>query len=342
MLLKDCRLNILDAMLDLIWSQWTTLGVSGSAPVTENWILDPEALVLFTCNIGRYEPRIFDSMLEWLSVNQRFLNIQRLKNINKREGFSGGNLLAAIAHLLMKPTSRTKWERLGDNLFKPSDSREPLFYLKDGSPHPHLGKPDGAFEAIGLVRSEFKSRQAIVQFRPDYPANLILKLRALFGLNSRCEIIAYLHLHTEGNPTEIASTAGYSSKTIYNAISEMYQSGTLHRRVKGKETLYSLKTQAWEQLLADGSQSAHWMNWPKAFRALEIIWAALDNPWLENEPAQTGENDLRLALNKVLPELQEIAPRISHHLQPSIELSMMDFKNICLAIHDLVEHCITG
>jgi len=68
-----------------------------------NKALDPEALVLFTCTIGRYEPRIFDSMLEWLSFNQRLLNIQRLNTINQRGNFEGKQLLAAIAHLLMKP-----------------------------------------------------------------------------------------------------------------------------------------------------------------------------------------------------------------------------------------------
>jgi DNA-binding transcriptional ArsR family regulator len=342
MSLKDCRLRLLNRMLDLVWSQWTTLGISGNARLVEKWVLDPEALVLFTCTIGRYEPRIFDSMLEWLSFNQRLLNIQRLKTINRRGNFEGKQLLAAIAHLLMKPASRSKWERLSEKIFIDSTKSEQLFKLKDGSPHPRLGDTDDAFVKAGYIRQKFRQRKAVVQFNPDLSANLILKLRALFGLNSRCEIISYLLTHKEANPSEIAAVTGYSSKTIYNAISDMYMSGKLNKRVSGKESLYSLGDNSWEAFLCSAGRTAEWMDWPKAFRALEIIWMALDNPRLENEPINTIDSELRLAIHKILPQLQQTAPSISARLQRSIKLSELVFEELCRLLCDLIGFYETG
>ncbi|MBN2609675.1 MAG: hypothetical protein JXA64_11220, partial [Candidatus Fermentibacteraceae bacterium] len=212
MSLIDCRLEILDKLLDLAWSQWTTMGVSGNSPAVGNRVLDPEALVLFTCETGRYDPRIFDSMLEWLEVNQRFVNVQRLRTLSGREGLSGGNLLAAMAHLFMKTSNRSKWERMSGSPRGDRDYREPLFLLKDGRPHPQPVRSDDAFGQAGYLRGSYVKRGAAGRFSAECPANLILKLRALFGVGSRCEIIAWLLTHDEGNPTEIAALTGYSSK----------------------------------------------------------------------------------------------------------------------------------
>ncbi|OPL19156.1 MAG: hypothetical protein AVO35_11940 [Candidatus Aegiribacteria sp. MLS_C] len=342
MSLKDCRLRLLNRMLDLVWSQWTTLGISGNARPVEKWVLDPEALVLFTCTVGRYEPRIFDSMLEWLSFNQRLLNIQRLKTINRRGDFKGKQLLAAIAHLLMKPASRSKWERLSEEIFSDSARSEQLFKLKDGSPQPQLGDSDDAFEKAGYIRRKFRRREAVVQFNPDLSANLILKLRALLGLNSRCELITYLLTHKEANPTEIASVTGYSSKTIYNAISDMYMSGKLIKRVSGKESLYSFGDDSWEKFLCPAGRTADWMDWPKALRALESIWMALNNPSLENEPISTIHGELRLTIHKVLPQLQQTAPLQSARLKRAIQLPGLEFEELCGLLCDLVEFYETG
>lgn len=318
------------------------MGISGNAPLVEKWVLDPEALVLFTCTIGRYEARIFDSMLEWLSVNQRFLNIQRLKTINRRGNFAGKQVLAAIAHLLMKPASRSKWEGLSEKIFNLSSKSELFFRFKDGSPHPRYRDSDDAFRKAGYIRQEFRKRNVLAQFKPDISGNLILKLRALFGLNSRCEVISYLLTHKEANPTRIASVTGYSSKTIYNVISEMYMSGKLNKRVDGRESLYSLRGSSWKEFLCPEGRTADWMDWPKAFRALEIIWLALDNPRLKNEPVSTVDEELRLAIHKALPQLHQTAPSIAMHLQRSIELPGSGFKELCSILCDLVEFYETG
>ncbi len=337
MLLQNCRLRTLNHLLDLIWSQWTTLGVSGNAPVTQKWVLDPEALVLFTCNTGRYEPRAFDSMLEWLSINQRFLNVQRLKTIHRRENFEGKQLLAAIAHLLMKPSSKAKWKGFSDKIFLQPTKTESLFKLKDGNSYPLLEDSDVAFKNAGFIRHGFQNRNTVGHFRPDYPANLIMKLRALFGLNSRCEIIAYLYTHSEANPTEIASYTYYSPKAIYNAITDMEKSGALARRTKGRASLYSLETNTWETLLSPEGVSAEWMNWPTVFRTIEIIWTALDKLWIQNESTQTAENEMRLVIHEALTKLQQTIPNFTRNHREFSRIPTLDLQEMYTLIEEMIK-----
>ena len=53
------------------------------------WVIDPEALLLLTCTMGRHEPRLFDEVLDWLRENGRFINVMRLKRILRTENFAG-------------------------------------------------------------------------------------------------------------------------------------------------------------------------------------------------------------------------------------------------------------
>ena len=322
-------------MLDLIWSQWTTMGVSGNTPITRTWIIDPEALIIFTCRIGRYDPRVFDAMLEWLSVHQRFINVQRLKTLNKRKALSGGRLLAAIGHLLMKPSSLSKWKRLADQLLEGEVQQEPLFYLKDGRPHPHPNQLDPDFEKAGYFRQKYRDRNAIVGLRPEYPSNLILKLRALFGTNARCEIVAYLATHSDGNPTEIASAVGYSQKAVYNAVTDMYQSGMLSKQTKGRETLYSLKQNDWSSILYLG-QSAQWMDWREAYSFLNSVWTILDNPALKGESDKAISSELRLAIAKTLPALSGSLRAQLEKCTPEGGAHHLSLVEVCNYIIDLI------
>src|SRR5450759_709981 len=88
-------------LLNFLWRQWSALGVAGQASGEDVWIIDPEALLLLTCTMGRHEPRLFDEVLDWLGENGRFINIMRLKRILSTEKFAGERTLAAVAACLM-------------------------------------------------------------------------------------------------------------------------------------------------------------------------------------------------------------------------------------------------
>ena len=87
--LTEFRDEFQELLLDFLWRQWSALGVAGHAKHSDPWIIDPEALLLITCTLGRHDPRLFDEMLDWVKTNGTFINTLRLKRILRTEQFSG-------------------------------------------------------------------------------------------------------------------------------------------------------------------------------------------------------------------------------------------------------------
>ncbi len=85
--LGEFKSAVLENLLELLWRQWSALGVSGSSRTQEKSVVDPEALLLLTLTVARYDVRLFDEVLEWVDVNGVFLNVHRLKNLLKQYDF---------------------------------------------------------------------------------------------------------------------------------------------------------------------------------------------------------------------------------------------------------------
>jgi hypothetical protein len=111
-LLTDFRTELLDRLLDVLWRQWTTLGVSGRGQTWLGPTIDPDALLLLSCTIARYDARLFDAMLEWLRINGRFVSVQRIKRVLRDENFSGERVLRAVAAATSTSVNEIKWARL--------------------------------------------------------------------------------------------------------------------------------------------------------------------------------------------------------------------------------------
>ncbi len=186
--LKNFRRELRDRLLDIAWRQWTTAGVSGRLDPWSDSIIDPEALLLFSCTIGRHDQRLFDAVQEWLGINGQFINIQRLKRIAREEQFSGESVLRGLAAATTNSANQAKWSQLAEAPSSAPSPPEPLFYLKSGAPLPVVREPDPQFAEYGFARDRFDERGVAEPFRPEVTANLILRLRALLGVNARCEI----------------------------------------------------------------------------------------------------------------------------------------------------------
>ncbi|MCX5726936.1 MAG: hypothetical protein NT030_07195, partial [Candidatus Saganbacteria bacterium] len=92
-------------IFDFLWRQWSTLGIAGITKSKDNRIIDPEALLLFSLSVCRYEPRLFDEVIDWLFQNGRCINVQRLQQIQLKYDFHCGPQLSAVAELLSKKSS---------------------------------------------------------------------------------------------------------------------------------------------------------------------------------------------------------------------------------------------
>ena len=76
--------ELLNAILELLWKQWTQLGVAGTVNSNDNFVLDPEALLIFSAHFGRFDQRLYNLVIDWLQCNGESINLPRLKALMKR------------------------------------------------------------------------------------------------------------------------------------------------------------------------------------------------------------------------------------------------------------------
>ena len=61
---------LLDAILSLLWRQWTGLGVLGyGQPLHNDTFADPEALLITSAKFARYDQRLYDLLVRQLTNN---------------------------------------------------------------------------------------------------------------------------------------------------------------------------------------------------------------------------------------------------------------------------------
>lgn len=265
-----------EKIFDFLWRQWSTLGIAGLSKSDSNSIIDPEALLLFSLSLCRHEPRLFDEIIDWLFQNGHFINVQRLQQIQLKYDFNGGPQLSAVAELLTKKSSyRLKWSGLAKKYYQ--KDKEPLFFDKEGNalPCPNDKNANQEFLGHGLKRGQIKLRGYSQSFDMQSPTCLLLRLRALIGINSRAEILCLLASEKEIHPSKAARETIYYQKTIQTTLVEMAQSGVILTRTSKKEKYYRLKPGILDALLKPQGESPKWINWPALLKIIEALWKKL-------------------------------------------------------------------
>ncbi len=284
------REKFLESALELLWRQWTTLGVAGHGE-RENRVIDPDALLLGTCVFGRHEARLFDEMLDWLGKNGWCINVQRVRSLLRQYGYGCERVLAAVAAWQAKGAETAKWRRLslGAAEAQPGTKLEPLFYLADGRPQPAFGRAEPHFARHGFHRGELELRGMSQAPNPEAPAGLMFRLRALFGVNARADILAYLLTHPEGHPPEVARQTGYFPKTVQMTLAEMAYSGAVQAIRKGREKHYRVEAAEWTLVGAQSEARGkwpRWVSWPQFFGGMTGAWRlARDRELAKASPA---------------------------------------------------------
>lgn len=273
--LRQFRDAYLELLLRFLWREWTALGVPGQDRAPGRHVIDPEALLLFTCSLGRYDQRLFDEVLDWLTVNGRFLNVQRMKNILRQEPFRGGRVAGALADWLSRRGDPVKWKTLA-RTDTPDRETESLFFLSDGRPLPVTADKDPVYLAHGLQRNPVALRGYARTFSADASPCLILRLRALFGVNARCDILAYLVLRGAAHPREVSRELYYSQKAVHEVMGDLAASGFVHSVKGGRERTFRI-TSPGRPLLTGGSEPPGWINWPVLLSSAESVWKLVED-----------------------------------------------------------------
>ena len=303
-LFLEFRGYILDRLLDLLWRQWSALGVPGRTTIEERRVVDPESLLLISLTVGRYDARLFDEILDWLVVNGAFLNVQRLRNLMKRFGFESQAQLSSVSELLMKKSNDPlKWKRLAT----PRSPRnpEPLFFLKSGKPIPTPDEKAPEFSPYGLLRGPIKLRGHAQPFPTKGMPSLLLRLRALLGVNARCELFCLLAAAEEIHPSDVARQTGYSPRTVQNTLAEMARSSVVQMRSGNRDKWYSLNSGVLDYLLKPEGSTTPWINWAPLFRALEMLWIRVIDPKWQNLDPLTLASELRRLGKEIRPLLAD-------------------------------------
>lgn len=305
---KGFRYLFLENILNFLWRQWSALGVLGEARTHDPWVLDPEPMLLFTLQMGRYEPRIFDEVMDWLVVNGSWIDIQRLRGILREKDETTKNLTGAAAAFLMKEADERKWKNLSrscrSQVFNGSSNGQPLFFEKDGKPHPISNEPDPDFFSYGFNRPQMTVRRMTRQVPITSHNTLRFLLRALFGLGSRAECLVYLLTHDGGHPSEVAKAIGISVRATQDALIELSRSGLVLTRVLGKRKIeYWISHERWWEFLSRASiteiEKPIWIDWVALFSALSKIWFALNEIGKEGITDYMRSSKLRDSLDLV-------------------------------------------
>ncbi len=293
MSLSNLRNELLDIQLSFLWDCWSAIGVSGYQSDSCHFIIDPEALLVYTLNIGRYDNRLYDEVIDWCRVNGHFFSIPRLKRHIKNSDNLVVRQVGVLAEILCKQTNHKKWNVLR-GLGKNSANNEQLFFLKNGNELPLVGTKDELFLEYGLERDSLKLRGYSQQFNPLESASFLLKLRSLMGGTARCEIIVSLLNGGEKYPSLLARETGYYQKTIQDTIVEMTWSGVITARQNGREKLYRLTPEFSDAL--QPAKEVFFPRWVEILPLCEKLWSIVEGVYKKELPLST----LLLLLNKEL------------------------------------------
>jgi len=262
---------LLEEVLDIIWSQWTAVGAYTSVSPYQTAVIDSEALVCATMWFGRYSPRLFDEAMDWLSVNDALISIDRLKSIAGSFSSDTRASLGAVLDYLWKVEGRAKFRgkssRLAVDMLK---TKEALFRSWPGEGEPFNGKGDDIFLKWGFERSRVELRGMSSSPSPDKAVNLRFVLRDLFGIGVRAEVATYLVLVGRGNSSQIAKSVNQNQRAVYSVLDDFASGGFADRREAGRETVFSIDTERWSGFVDLGEQT-RFIQWTNSFSALQEL-----------------------------------------------------------------------
>lgn len=322
-------------MVDLLWHQWSSIGVAGHARTDGDWIIDPEALLLATTRFARYDSRLMDESIDWLVKFGRRISLQRLQGLQRKwPGVADPRVLASIAEVLGQQVAHRKWRVIAKLSEEGTPAAtESLFLKRDGTPASHFGELEPVFAKHGLLRGKLEHRGMSQPPDPRARENLVFTLRALLGVNARAEIMAWLLTHDSGHPAAIARSTGYFSKSIQQILNEMEDSAQVISVRHGREKHFRVRAKDWHFLLpppADG-QSAfpRWVDWMPLFAAITRFTETLALPGIAEKSEHFQSAKLREALDEAMPAL--VSAGISHELRTTREQRGADLVQSLLA-----------
>lgn len=278
-----------DLALEVAWSLWSELGVRGVVRGRHNqWSIDPEPLIVFTADLGDRDPRLRDESLDWCIQYERYVSRARLRAILRRADTSTRTEFGAYAATLSEHTGRS-W---------PGATR-PLRY-----------QPSGRSRLTPLTR----------------PALIRLRLRALFGVGARAEILhAFLARPTaQATGAELARLTGYTKRNVTDELERLELAGLLQVAAPSNHFLYRLHDR--DALLAfAGERPRVFPNWEPLLRVVTALLHGVSAIETAAPTVQAIELEKRVA--ELGPDLHDarVPPPAAERQRPGTSDALADW-----------------
>lgn len=227
--MTELRDRLRAALIDFLWDQWVALGLAGhtSGPPVP-FVIDPEALLLATLRFGMDEARFRGEVLDWLQRNGSLLSVQRMKNLDVATRMAPPEHIRGLSAFMVQ-AGHPNWKTLSSRVQTAGLTDFTGFTLRGMSQPPDHTKPEA----------------------------FLLRMRLLFGVNARAEVITWLFTHATGHAAMIARETGWFSKSVQAILNDLEQAGLLVSRTEGKrkECALSPRASLWHPEFGSG---LHW------------------------------------------------------------------------------------
>ncbi|MBO7742354.1 MAG: hypothetical protein J6S21_07355 [Victivallales bacterium] len=296
MSVRKFKSDLLDSILELLWRQWTQLGVAGAVNSKDDWVLDPEALLIFSAHFARYDQRLYDLVIDWLQCNGESINLPRLKALLKRFDHADRKSLGFIA----ASVKSKKWQPLAKSLLPKDSGVETMFFGNEFVP-----KPDETALRYGLKRNQYVQSNKVMPFASTGNASLLLRLRGAFGMSARAEAILTMLNKEFCRIQDVADAGGFSWKSASDVQDELCTSGiavTLDKNKRGRT--YFLKDSNTMHKLFE-IKTVKFPDWLTIFEMLSVVWECISNPRFAEVSERTAIGELQ----------REFAEKVNDRLQ---------------------------
>jgi len=296
--ISELRERLDKRLLDFVWNEWAQIGILAASVFESPWAADPEALLLLTLEAGRSDPRVFDETLDWLTVNGDLISQQRLRNLcidDDDRKLVDAALAWAAAHQPALRSARTRAPAIPGEV-------EALFFVPS-----RVTQPDPIFESHGLLKGSTQPSGKSQRPRLDLPINLAFRLRRLFGIGSRAEIVRFLLTsQLPGAQTEVVRRAsGFARSNVRDAADALVAAGaaSAHTRGVGGDRFYRVDVERWRSFLELDRVPLH-RDWPQLFAALRTLRRWLRQPGLDDLSDHLRASEARQLMKRIESDLR--------------------------------------
>jgi hypothetical protein len=241
--LDDLSARLRTELLAFARTEWVQMGARlPRSARTSPWAQDPEALILFTLDVGRDDPNLRYATFDWLAKNEGIVSARRLRTLSGEDPLAD----AVLTWLASRRRGRIPETRRSD--------------------------AERAFQRAGLPTTLPKIDFVSSAPRLTAPINLAFRLREFLGVGARAEAVRLLLTHHQrvATASELAMAAGYTGRNVHEALTSLAQAGVgIERYTVRHEQSFALDRDHWAAMLGLETIPPH-RSWPALLNGLRL------------------------------------------------------------------------